>query len=47
MELLVPLPRKDQFLKQITEASGGRIIPEEAEICYGAQADGQTIVFPL
>lgn len=47
MEVLVPMPAKDRFLKKITEASGGKIIPEEEEICYGAQADGQTIVFPL
>lgn len=47
MELLVPVQMRDQFLRQITEASGGRIVPEEGEICYGAQADGQTLVFPV
>ena len=46
MELLVPVQKREQFLRQITEVSGGRIVPEEGEICYGAQAEGQTLVFP-
>ena len=46
MELLVPVQMRDQFMRQITEASGGKIVPEEGEICYGAQADGQTLIFP-
>lgn len=45
MELLVPVQKREQFLKQITEVSGGRIVPEEGEICYGAQAEGQTLIF--
>ena len=46
MELLVPVQKREQFLRQITEVSGGRIVPEEGEICDGAQAEGQTLVFP-
>ena len=49
MQVLVPAPvqKREQFLKQITEASGGRIVPEEGEICYGAQAEGQTLIFSV
>lgn len=46
MEVLVPGQVRDRFLAQITEAFGGRVVPEETGICYGAQADGQTLVFP-
>ena len=47
MELLVPMQKQEQFLRQITEVSGGRIVPEEGEICYGAQAEGQTLIFSV
>lgn len=46
MEILVPGQIRDRFLAQITEAFGGRVVPEEAGICYGAQADGKTLIFP-
>ena len=47
MVFLVPVTMRELFMKKITEASGGKIIPEEGELCYGAQAEGQTLVFPV
>ena len=46
MEVLVPVQKREHFLRQVTEASGGKIVPEEGAVCYGAQADGQTLIFP-
>lgn len=46
MTILVPEGQVNAFLKKITETGGGRIVPEETAICYGARTDGEILVFP-
>ncbi len=46
MTLLVPESQTGVFIKKITETGGGKIVPEEIAVCYGARADGETLVFP-
>lgn len=45
MQLLVPDTQYDAFLKEVTEASNGKVVPEADGLCYGANVDGHTEIF--
>ena len=45
MQLLVPDTRYAAFIKEVTEASNGKVVPESEGLCYGADVEGKTEIF--
>lgn len=45
MQLLVPDTQYAVFIKEVTEASNGKVVPESEGLCYGADVEGKTEIF--
>ena len=45
MQLLVPDTQYAAFIKEVTEASNGKVVPESEGLCYGADVEGKTEIF--
>ena len=45
MQLLVPDTRYAAFIKEVTEASNGKVVPESEGLCYGADVEGKIEIF--
>ena len=45
MQLLVPDEQFQSFIKEVTEASNGKVAPETEGSCYGADVEGRTEIF--
>ena len=45
MQLLVPDEQFQSFIKEVTEASNGKVVPVEEGQCYGADVEGRTEIF--
>lgn len=45
MQLLVPDTQYAVFIKEVTEASNGKVAPESEGLCYGADVEGKTEIF--
>lgn len=45
MQLLVPDTQYAAFIKEVTEASNGKIVPESEGLCYGADVEGKIEIF--
>ena len=45
MQLLVPDTQYVAFIKEVTEASNGKVVPESEGLCYGADVEGKTEIF--
>lgn len=45
MQLLVPDTQYAAFIKEVTEASNGKVVPESGGLCYGADVEGKTEIF--
>ena len=41
MQLLVPDTQYAAFIKEVTEASNGKVVPESEGLCYGADVEGK------
>ncbi len=47
MTILVEEEKVQAFIKKVTEAGSGAIVPEETGICYGARTDEGVMVFEI
>ena len=45
MQLLVPDTQYAAFIKEVTEASNGKVVPESEGLCYGADVEGKIEIF--
>ena len=45
MQLLVPDTQYAVFIKEVTEASNGKVVPESEGLCYGADVEGKIEIF--
>lgn len=45
MQLLVPDTQYAVFIKEVTEASNGKVVPESEGLCYGADMEGKIEIF--
>lgn len=45
MQLLVPDTQYAAFIKEVTEASNGKVVPESGGLCYGADVEGKIEIF--
>ena len=45
MQLLVPDTQYAFFIKEVTEASNGKVVPESEGLCYGADVEGKIEIF--
>ena len=45
MQLLVPDTQYAAFIKEVTEASNGTVVPESEGLCYGADVEGKIEIF--
>ena len=45
MQLLVPDTQYAAFIKEVTEASNGKAVPESEGLCYGADVEGKIEIF--
>ena len=45
MQLLVPDMQYAAFIKEVTEASNGKVVPESEGLCYGADVEGKIEIF--
>ena len=45
MQLLVPDTQYAAFIKEVTEASSGKVVPESDGLCYGADVEGRIEIF--
>ena len=45
MQLLVPDTQYAAFIKEVTEASNGKVVPESEGLCYGADVEGNIEIF--
>ena len=45
MQLLVPDTQYAAFIKEVTEASNGKVVPESEGRCYGADVEGKIEIF--
>lgn len=45
MQLLVPDTQYAAFIKEVTEASSGKVVPESEGLCYGADVEGKIEIF--
>lgn len=45
MQLLVPDTQYAAFIKEVTEASNGKVMPESEGLCYGADVEGKIEIF--
>ena len=45
MQLLVPDTQYAAFIKEVTEASNGKVVPESEGLCYGADVEGTIEIF--
>lgn len=47
MQLLVPDTQYAVFIKEVTEASNGKVVPESEGLCYGADVEGKIEIFDV
>lgn len=45
MQLFVPDTQYAAFIKEVTEASNGKVVPESEGLCYGADVEGKIEIF--
>ena len=45
MQLLVPDTQYAAFIKEVTEASNGKVVPVSEGLCYGADVEGKIEIF--
>lgn len=45
MQLLVPDTQYAAFIKEVTEVSNGKVVPESEGLCYGADVEGKIEIF--
>ena len=45
MQLLGPDTQYAAFIKEVTEASNGKVVPESEGLCYGADVEGKIEIF--
>lgn len=45
LQLLVPQDKLARFEKDVTEATGAKVSLDKRQFCYGADADGETLIF--
>ena len=45
MQLLVPDTQYAAFIKEVTEASNGKVVPESEGLCYGVDVEGKIEIF--
>lgn len=45
MQLLVPDTQYAAFIKEVTESSNGKVVPESEGLCYGADVEGKIEIF--